>query len=69
MEYPEEGSEEGIRGVCRVGLSLRGMGSGTTTGGSSTRCHPFSLPIPNILCQTSPMKNLTATIFLTIAVK
>ena len=29
---------------------------------------PFSLPIPNILCQTFRMKNLTATICLTIAV-
>ena len=29
---------------------------------------PFSLPIPNILCQTFLMKNLTATICLTLAV-
>jgi hypothetical protein len=29
---------------------------------------PFSLPIPNILCQTFRMKNLTATICLMIAV-
>jgi hypothetical protein len=30
--------------------------------------HPFSLPIPNILCQTSRMRNLTATLCLTVAV-
>ena len=29
---------------------------------------PFHLPISDILCQTSPMKNLTATLCLTIAV-
>ena len=29
---------------------------------------PFSLPIPDILCQTSPMRHLTTTICLTIAV-
>jgi hypothetical protein len=47
--------------MCRVGLSLRGMGSETTR-------TPFSLPIPDILCDTPSMKNLTATICLTIAV-
>jgi hypothetical protein len=48
--------------MCRVGLSLWGMGFGITP-------HtPFSLPIPNILCQTSRMRNLTATLCLTIAV-
>ena len=36
--------------------------------GSETTHTPFSLPIPNILCQTSRMRNLTATICLTIAV-
>jgi hypothetical protein len=44
----------------RVGLSLRGMRSEITH-------TPFSLPISNILCQTYGMKNLTATICLTIA--
>jgi hypothetical protein len=29
---------------------------------------PFALPIPDILCQTSTMRDLTATICLTIAV-
>ena len=29
---------------------------------------PFSLPIPNILCQTFGMRNLTATLCLTLAV-
>jgi hypothetical protein len=29
---------------------------------------PFPLPVPNILCQTSRMKHLTATLCLTIAV-
>jgi hypothetical protein len=37
------------------------MGSGSTH-------TPFSLPIPNILCQTFRMRNLTATICLMIAV-
>ena len=37
------------------------MGSGCTH-------TPFSLPIPDIFCQTSPMRNLTATICLTFAV-
>ena len=44
-----------------MGLSLRSNGSKTTH-------TPFSLPIPNIICQTSRMKNLTATLCLTIAV-
>jgi hypothetical protein len=47
--------------MCRGGLSLRGMGSEITH-------TPFSLPIPNILCQTFRMRKLTATICLTIAV-
>ena len=54
--------------IHRVGLSLRGMGSGITTGGSSTRCHPFPLPLTDVPCQTIRMKNLTATLCLTIAV-
>jgi hypothetical protein len=28
-----EGSEEGVRGFCRVGLNLHGMGSGSPLGG------------------------------------
>jgi len=47
--------------MCQVGLSLRGMGSEITH-------TPFSLPIPNILCQTFGMRKLTATFCLTIAV-
>ena len=47
--------------LCRVGLSLRGIRSGTTQ-------IPLHLPIPDILCQTFPMRNLTATICLTLAV-
>ena len=61
MEYPVKGSDKGVGVIHRVGLSLRGMGSGTTH-------TPFPLPIPYILCQTSRMRNLTATICLTIAV-
>jgi len=56
-----KGIEKGIGVIHRVGLCLRDMGSGTTQ-------TPFHLPIPHIFCQTSPMKNLTATICLTIAV-
>jgi hypothetical protein len=52
---------EGIFVFHRGGLSLRGMESETTH-------TPFSLPIPNVLCQTFPMRNLTATICLTLAV-
>ena len=37
------------------------MGSGTTH-------TPFPLPIPDILCQTFPMKRTLATLCLTIAV-
>jgi hypothetical protein len=44
----------------RGGLSLRGMETITTH-------TPFSLPNPNILCQTFRMRNLTVTICLTIA--
>jgi len=36
--------------------------------GTETTHSPFSLPISDILCQTSLMKNLTAAICLTIAV-
>jgi hypothetical protein len=36
--------------------------------GSEITDTPFSLLIPHILCQTSRMRNLTATICLTIAV-
>jgi hypothetical protein len=57
MEYPVEGSDKGVGVIHRVGLSLRGLGS-------ETNHTPFSLPIPNILCQTSRMRNLTATICL-----
>jgi TPR repeat protein len=56
-----EGSGTGNWVIHRVGLSLRGNRSEITH-------TPFPLPIPNILCQTSPMRNLTATICLTIAV-
>ena len=35
---------------------------------SETTHTPFSLPIPNILCQNFRMRNLTATLCLTIAV-
>jgi hypothetical protein len=58
---------EGLRrhaGVsCRVGLSLRGTGSEITD-------TPFSLPIPNILCQNSQMKRLLIlpVLFLTLVV-
>jgi len=45
----------------RVGLSLRGTGSETTHA-------PFSLPTPTVLCQAVRMRNLTATLCLTIAV-
>jgi len=44
---------------CRVGLSLRGNGTESTY-------TPFSLPIPNVLCQTFSMNKLTATTCLTI---
>ena len=43
--------------LCRVGLSLRG-------GGSNITHTPFSLPIPNILCQTFHMKLILAPILL-----
>jgi hypothetical protein len=36
--------------------------------GSQHHHTPFFLPIPNILCQASRMRNLTATICLSIAV-
>jgi hypothetical protein len=36
--------------------------------GLKTTHTPFSLPIPNILCQNFRMKNLTGTICLTLAV-
>ena len=55
------GSEEHAGVFCGVGLSLRGTGSETTH-------TQFSLPIPNILCQTFHMRKLTATLCLTIAV-
>jgi hypothetical protein len=46
--------------LCRVGLSLRGNGSRIT--------HTLSsLPIPNIICHASRIKNLTATLCLTLA--
>ena len=43
-----------------MGLSLRGNGTESTH-------TPFSLPIPNVLCQTFRMRNLTVVICLTIA--
>ena len=57
----QEVSGKGAWVMCRVGLCLRELGSEIihTT---------FSLPIPNILCQTFRMRNLTVTICLTIAV-
>ena len=61
LRWGQEGSGKGAWVFHRVGLSLRGNGSGITH-------TPFSLPIPNILCQTFRMKNLTATISLTLAV-
>jgi hypothetical protein len=61
LRWCEEGSGKGIWVFCGVGLSLRGNGTESTH-------TPFSLPIPNILCQTFRMRNLTATFCLTIAV-
>ena len=57
----QEGAGKGAWVLCRVGLSPRGMGSEITH-------TPISLPTPNILCQTFRMRNLTATLCLTIAV-
>jgi hypothetical protein len=44
------------------------MGVWITTGGSSVWGHAFHLPLTDVLCQTSRMRKLTATICLTIAV-
>ena len=49
-----------------LGCSVEGVW--ITTGGSSVWGHAFSLPLTDVLCQTSRMKNPTATICLTIAV-
>ena len=59
--WGQEGSRKGAWVLCRGGLSLRDMGSGITH-------TPFSLPIPNILCQTFRMRKLTATLCLTLTV-
>ena len=61
LHWGREGCGKGAWVFHRVGLSLRGMGVWITH-------TPFSLPIPNILCQTFPMTKLTATLCLTIAV-
>jgi TPR repeat protein len=51
LRWGRKGSGKGIGVFCRVGLSLRGMGSEITH-------TPFPLPIPEILCDTPRMKNL-----------
>jgi len=56
LRWGREGSGKGARVMCRVGLSLRVMGSGTTTGGSSVWGHAFPLTIPNIFCLTFSQK-------------
>jgi len=61
LRWGREGSGKGAWVIHRGGLSLRGMETETTP-------IPFSLPIPNILCQTFRNENLTATLCLTIAV-
>ena len=68
MRGGQEGTGKHAGVLHRVGLSLRGNGSGTTTGGSSVWGQAFSLPIPDNLCDTPRMKNLTATICLTVGV-
>ena len=45
--------------LCRVGLSLRG-------GGSNITHTPFSLPIPNVLCQTFGMRKAFAIMFIVL---
>ena len=60
-EEPFKYSKKGNEVFCRVGLCLRGNGSGITH-------TPFSLPITNILCQIFRMRKLTATLCLTLAV-
>ena len=59
LRWGQEGTEKHAGVFHRVGLSLRGMETITTH-------TPFSLPIPNILCQNFRMKNLTATLCLTV---
>ena len=54
--------------LCGVGLSLRGMGSGSPLEGLPHEDTPLSLPTTDNLCDTPSMRNLTATICLTIAV-
>jgi hypothetical protein len=44
--------------MCRVGLSLRGIGSGSPLEGLPHRGHAFSLPLTDFPCQTSPMNRL-----------
>jgi predicted esterase len=55
-------------GIPSRGSKSAGYGVWITIGGSSIRCHPFPLPLTDLPCQTSRMKNLTATLCLTIAV-
>ena len=65
----EEGAGKGVRVIHRVVLSLRGIRMGTPLEGlpyGDTNSIP--LPIPEVLCQTSAMRNLTATICLTLVV-
>ena len=60
LRWGQERSGKGAWVFHRVGISLRGMRSASTHS-------PFSLPIPNILCQTFRMKKLTATICLILS--
>ena len=55
------GIEKGTLVFNRVDLILRSTES-------ATNHSQFSLPIPNILCQTFRMRNLIATLCLTIAI-
>jgi hypothetical protein len=52
----------------RVGLNLWGMGSGSPLEGLPYADTPFPLPLTDIICQTSRMRKLTATLCLTLAV-
>jgi hypothetical protein len=60
LRWGREGTEKHAGVFHRVGLSLRCMRSEITH-------TPFSLLIPNILCQSFCMRNLTATICLAVA--
>ena len=53
LRWGREGSEEHAGVFCRVGSSLRGMGSEITY----TQC---PLPLTDIPCQTSRVRNLIA---------